>query len=356
MTGFAARFFDGTSSAPQAASVTLGAAGLAIGTAAGAYEWPYAGLRLLEEIYEGRPVRLRSLAVGDARLVVDASDFLTVLAGRAPHLGRYDRRGRRTGAAAASWTAGVAAALAGIYFGLPVLSGPVAALIPLAWEERLGDTARDSLLAQLGKGGRSCDAPEGMAALARLTARLSATMPSRYTWHVEVVDSAEMNAVNLPGGYIILLRGLIDRAKSPEEVAGVLAHEMGHGVARHGTKSLIGNLAVQMLLTVFAGDSARWAGTAADVALRAHSREAEREADRLGVDMLNRADIRAAPLAGWFRRLAAEPGQIKPNEYVSTHPPSAERAQDVEARGTGKGDAMSAEDWRALRAICEEKK
>jgi predicted Zn-dependent protease len=356
MAGFRARFFDGLSSAPHAAAVTLGATGLAIAAAPGTHEWSYAGLRLLEETYDGRPARLRSLAAGDARLVVDAPDFLAALAARAPHLRRYDRRGARIAQAAASWTAGVAAALAAIYFGLPAASGPIAAVIPLAWEEQLGDTARDSLLAQLGKGGHVCEAPEGVAALERLSARLSATMPSRYTWHVEVVDSGEENAVNLPGGYIILLRGLIDRAKSPEEVAGVLAHEMGHGIARHGTKSLIGNLVVQTLLSVFAGDSSRWAGTAADVALRSHSREAEREADRLGVDMLNRANIRAAPLAAWFRRIAAEPGQTKANDYVATHPPSAERAQDVEARGTGTGDAMSAEDWKALRAICAETK
>jgi predicted Zn-dependent protease len=356
MTGFSARFFDGSSSAPRAATVTLGAAGLAIAAAPGAQEWPYAGLRLLEEVYDGRPARLRSLAAGEARLVVEAPEFLSALEARAPHLRRYDRRGARIAPAAAGWTAGVAAAIAAIYFGLPAASGPIAAVIPLAWEERLGDTARDSLLTQLGKGGRICDAPEGTAALERLTARLSATMPSRYAWHVDVVDSGEENAVNLPGGTIILLRGLIDRAKSPEEVAGVLAHEMGHGIARHGTKSLIGNLVVQMLLTVFAGDSSRWAGTAADIALRSHSRDAEREADRLGVDMLNRADIRAAPLAAWFRRLAAEPGGTKANDYVSTHPPSAERAQEIEARGTGTGDAMSADDWKALRKICAEKK
>jgi predicted Zn-dependent protease len=356
MPEFGARFFDGSSSAPQPAAATLAADGIAIATAGGVQTWPYAALCLLEEAYDDRPVRLRSLAAGNARLVVDAPDFLSALAAWAPHLRRLDRRGRRTGPAAAGWTAGVIGAIAAVYFGLPVAAGPLAAVIPLAWEMRLGDMARDSLFAELGKDVRACDAPEGVAALERLTARLSATMPSRYAWHIEVLDSGVENAVNLPGGYVVLLRGLIERAKSPEEVAGVLAHEMGHGLSRHGTRSLIGNLVVQTLLTVFAGDSARWAGTAADVALRSHSRDAEREADRLGVDMLNRANIRAAPLAAWFRRIAAAPGQTKANDYVSTHPPSTERAQDIEARGTGKGDAMSAEDWKALRAICAEKK
>jgi predicted Zn-dependent protease len=354
MRAFAGRYFDGHSSAPAPAEAVLDDDALSI--SAGGQRWPYASVRLVEEAYDGRPVRLRALGAGEARLVVDDAAFLAALAAKAPHLGRLDRRGRRTGPAAAGWTAGVAAAIAAIYLGLPAASGPLAAVIPLTWEEGLGDTARDALLAQLGRDTRVCDAPEGMAALARLAARLSIAMPSRYAWRVEVVDNGQENAVNLPGGQIILLRGLVDRAKSPEEVAGVLAHEMGHGIARHGTRALIGNVVVQMMLAVFAGDSSRWAGTAADVALRAHSRDAEREADRLGVDMLNRAGIRAAPLAAWFRRLAAEPGGTKANDYVSTHPPSAERAQDVEARATAQGDAMSAADWQALRAICGEKK
>jgi predicted Zn-dependent protease len=356
MRDWQGRYFDGLASAPAPVRVGLGESGLTIGAAGAAHTWPYAGLRLLEEAYDGRPVRLRSLAGGDTRLVVDDAGFLSALAAKAPQLSRGDRRGLRIGPAAAGWTAGVAAAIAAVYFGLPHATKPVAAVIPLAWEKKLGDTARDALLDQLGKGGRLCDAPAGTAALARLVARLSATMPGRYAWRVDVVDSGEENAVNIPGGSILLLRGLIDRAKAPEEVAGVLAHEMGHGLSRHGTQALLGHVVVQSLLTVFAGDSARWAGTAADVALRSHSREAEREADRLGVEMLNRADIRAAGFAAWFRRIAAETDRNAANTYISSHPTSATRAADVEARGTGKGDAMSAEDWQALRKICGEKK
>ena len=148
------------------------------------------------------------------------------------------------------------------------------------------------------------------------------------------------------------LRGLIDDARSAEEFTGVLAHEMGHGIERHGTEAMLGNLVVQALLTVFAGDSARWTSIAAEIGLRAHSRAAERQADRLGVDMLNKANIRAQPFGAWFRRLAAQDKGGSANDYVSTHPPSAERAADVERRGTGTGDAMPAEDWRALKAIC----
>jgi beta-barrel assembly-enhancing protease len=351
MRDFGGRFFDGSSSAPDAVSVALAEGGLAIAAPGGARLWPYRELRLVEEAYDGRPARLRALSGGEARLVVDDAAFLPALIAKARHLRRRNRRGRRLEPRAAGWTAGVAAAIAAIYFGLPIAAGPLAAIIPLAWEEALGETTRTTLLDQLGSGTRICDAPDGKAALERLVARLAATMPSRYTWRVEVADTKELNAVNLPGGYILLLRGLVDDAKSPEELSGVLAHEMGHGISRHTTRGLIGNVVVQALLTVFAGDSARWAGTAADVALRSHSREAEREADRLGVEMLNRAGIRAAPFAGWFRRLAAEE-KTAANKYVSTHPPSLDRAADVEARGTGKGDAMSAEDWKALRAIC----
>ena len=355
MQRYTGRYFDGRTSAPSSAEAALEGDALAITAAAGTERWPYAGLRLVEEAYDGRPVRLRATGAGDARLVVDDAAFLAALAAKAPHLRRLDRRGRRLGTAAAGWTAGVAAAIAAVYFGLPYAAAPAAEMIPLAWEKQLGETAREALMAQLGRNARVCSGGAGTAALDRLVVRLTAAMPSRYTWRVQVIDSGEENAVNLPGGEILMLRGLIDRAKAPEEVAGVLAHEIGHGLSRHGTRALIGYVVVQSMLAVFAGDSARWAGTAADVALRAHSRDSEREADRLGVELLNRADIRAAGLAAWFRRIAAETDRNAANSYVSRHPTSAERAADVEARGTGKGDAMSAADWQALRAICAQK-
>jgi len=356
MSPFRARYFDGQRSAPVEAAVTLGDAGLAIAAPGAPAAWPYVALRLLEESYDGQPLRLRSASGGDTRLVVEEPGFFAALVARAPHLRRYDRRGRRITPAAAGWTLGVLAAIAAVYFGVPRLAEPLAAFIPLSLEERLGRTARASLMTQLGRDMRECEAPAGVAALERLTARLSATMPSRYTWRVAVVDSGEENAVNLPGGYIVLLRGLIDRARTPEEVAGVLAHEMGHGLSRHTTRSLLGNVVVQALLTVFAGDSSRWASTAADVAMRSHSRDAEREADRLGVEMLNRADIRAAGFAAWFRRIAAETDKNKANDYISTHPISAARAEDVERRGTGQRNAMTPEEWQALRTICTVKK
>ncbi len=207
----------------------------------------------------------------------------------------------------------------------------------------------------MGSGAHLCAEPAGVAALERLTARLAATTPSRYTWRVTVVDHEMNNAVNLPGGYVVFLRGLVEDAKAPEEVAGVLAHEMGHGISRHGMKGALGSLAISALLTVFAGDSARWAAIAGDLAMRSHSRSNESEADKIGVDMLNRAGIRASGFAAWFRRLAAETDKNAANNYISTHPTSAGRANAVEARGTGKGDAMSAEDWRALRGICSAK-
>ncbi len=140
------RFFDGLVSAPVPAAVTLGDRSLAIATPNGTREWPYGELRLLEEVYVGRPARFRSLAGGDSRLVVEDAAILSALAARAPRLRGRDLRAQRSAWAAAGWTAGVAAAIAAIYVGVPLLAEPVAAVMPLSWEEKLGASTRSSLL------------------------------------------------------------------------------------------------------------------------------------------------------------------------------------------------------------------
>jgi hypothetical protein len=94
------------------------------------------------------------------------------------------------------------------------------------------------------------------------------------------------------------------------------------------------------------------------LAVLSYGRAAEREADSVGVDMLNRADIRGAGLVGFFRRIGKETGDDGKGitRYLGTHPPTGERAADIEGRAIGRGDAMSAAEWQALRTRCTVKR
>jgi beta-barrel assembly-enhancing protease len=357
MDTYSGFFADGVSAERRPVRIVLGSAGLTIFDAAGRQLalWPYRGLRLVEEVYRDQPVRLRCAGAGDGRLSVRDQGILDALRAHAGALRGGDRRGHRMLPRALVWTGATVAALIGVYFALPLLAEPVASLVPRAWEERLGQAVIRQVGALFGTGGRlsECRAPAGRAALDRLVGRLTGTIETNYTFRVQVVDSSIVNALAAPGGYVVIFRGLIDKAESAEEVAGVLGHEMGHVIERHGTEALIRAQGMKLIFGTMAEGGALEYGSL--LLNFSYGRAAEREADRIGVAMLNQADIRAAGLSAFFRRAGkdGDPGGVM--KYLSTHPPTGERAADIETRATGKGDAMTADEWRALRTICTQK-
>ena len=98
-------------------------------------------MRLVDEVYAGRPMRLKRKS-GDERLTVADSGFLDELLPHARRLRRKDLRRRNLPVRAAGWIGATAAILAGFWFLLPLAAGPVASLVPLSWEEGLGRTVQ----------------------------------------------------------------------------------------------------------------------------------------------------------------------------------------------------------------------
>ena len=161
----------------------------------------------------------------------------------------------------------------------------------------------------------------------------------------------------LPGGWVVLFRGLIEEAEAPEEVAGVLAHEIGHVVHRHGTERIFKALGVQLLVQIVMGGVSDGLMSSAGqvLLLLSYSREDEAEADAAALDLLAAAGMRNDGLAAFFRRLAEQESDLpEALRFLSTHPSLRARARDL-ARPQGPADpAMTPEDWQALRAICAE--
>jgi Zn-dependent protease with chaperone function len=156
----------------------------------------------------------------------------------------------------------------------------------------------------------------------------------------KVVDSPEINAFALPGGFIYLNRGLIEAAESQNELAGVLGHEIGHVVARHGADQAARAGLVQTGLGVLGGLLGR--GTAASIGQTAaqmvakgvfmkFSREAERQADQLGARMLYDASLQPRGMVSFFEKLASlqtsQPNAVQ--KFFLSHPSPAERSQNV---------------------------
>lgn len=161
-------------------------------------------------------------------------------------------------------------------------------------------------------------------------------------WHFYVVDSPEINAFAVPGGFIYVNRGLIERASTMSELAGVLGHEIGHVEQRHSMKQMRdmdrGNAGVALLCVLTNVCESQTAATAINVAGNAifakFSREDEAEADAVGVRNMVRAGIDPRGIPAMFRTLLAQ-RQTQPDAvsaWFSTHPMEEDRIQATEAQ------------------------
>ncbi|MCG8546577.1 MAG: M48 family metallopeptidase, partial [Alphaproteobacteria bacterium] len=237
---YPASFNDGKSAATVEVSTRPESAALIIVNQAGTEigRWTWEDIHLVEKVTKGRPVRLANRSLDAARLTYDDPAVLSILETHAPYLRRAPLTKRRL----ANWAAVVAVCggiVAFLIYGLPIIARPIASLVPIAWEERIGDETVDIINRMFASGRKACESKKGTAALDTLSARLARTVDTPYKIHVSVMDSKVVNAFAVPGGRIVLFRGLIEKATSPEEVAGVLAHELAHVVERHPTQGMI---------------------------------------------------------------------------------------------------------------------
>ena len=160
-------------------------------------------------------------------------------------------------------------------------------------------------------------------------------------YHFYVVNANEVNAFAVPGGFVYVNRGLIDRTTNLSQLAGVLGHEIGHVVRRHSVKQMekaqganIGVVLGCTLINICNSQAAAAAINIGGSALFAKfSRDDEREADAEGVKNVIRAGISPKGIPEMFRILLAEQ-QSNPNAvagWFSTHPGEEERIQETEA-------------------------
>jgi len=159
---------------------------------------------------------------------------------------------------------------------------------------------------------------------------------SQIEYHFYVVDSPVVNAFALPGGWVYFTRGILAHFNSEDELAGVMGHEIGHVVARHGAEQYSRNALTGLGLEVAAGVSETFAGyrqlaeLGAGLLLLRFSRSQESESDKLGVGYATRLGYDSHQMAGFFKTIAriSEGGQSLPG-FLSTHPNPLNREQRV---------------------------
>jgi Zn-dependent protease with chaperone function len=359
-------YFDGTCSARNDVVVEAGAAGLQIFSAKNRRlldDWLYAELRrqaapdgVLRLGRHGETLLAR-LEIRDAALASAIEDRAVTL----DRGGAAERRLRRKVVILS--LAAVVSLIFTAIIGVPVLATRLAPLVPIAFEQKLGSAVDGQIRATLDTkhlgAGFVCDAgangAAGRAALDKLVGRLKAAAALPYPIQVDVVRRPDFNAFALPGGHIYAFQGLIDRAQTPDEVAGVLAHEMGHVAHRDGTRTVLQAAGLSFLFGMMLGDFVGGGGVviaAKTVVRSSYSRRVEAAADVYSVGVMQKAGGDPRALAVILARVTADKDEgIK---ILADHPDTKDRviAIDAMAPAGASTPLLGAADWAALKQIC----
>ncbi|MBT2186283.1 M48 family metallopeptidase [Sphingobium nicotianae] len=226
----------------------------------------------------------------------------------------------------------------------------VAPYIPQSWEDSLGDAMVGDF------GGRLCETPASRAAIDKLQRQLGQDVPIR---QIGIANIPIVNAVALPGGHILIFDKLIEQARSPDELAGVLAHEIGHVRHRDTLTGLVRQLGLSVVLGGFNGQVG---GTVNGLLAMSYSRSAESAADRYSIEALKRANISPLPTAAFFDQLSRLSGGEKIEEsmsWMASHPVSSARKAAFEhsaIKDHRYTPSLSPAEWQAIVTACTDDK
>lgn len=266
---------------------------------------------------------------GHFTLTVSDESAKTTLRG---FLAKPNQKGSSPGATTRRWSMGLMIAL--IALPLLLLAAFLSqtdriidwavAQIPVETEIALGRQA----FAQQRQALAIADDHPALPMLRELGARITRGSPYPYEFHI--TRDPTVNAFAMPGGFVVFHTGLLEKADSAEEVAGVLAHEVQHVERRHGLRGLAHSAGWRITLSLVLGEAggsmaAAWAENLGNLKF---SRDQEAEADRLGLARLVANHIDPRGMLDFFRKMARE-GDGMP-ALISSHPASEDRFAAIE--------------------------
>lgn len=300
-----------------------------------------------------------------ARLVIAGDEDMARIRATLPVLAERQRQNaRQQRRLMALSTLALAAVISAYIFGIPLLATRLVALVPPGWEEAMGTTVYAQM--ELALGGEAglplCDPdPEGLAnrAIARFATAAMEGTGSPFTPDIRVVRSDIPNAFAVPGGRVYFFSSLLEAARTPDEFAGVLAHELGHVANRHGMEQLISTAGTGALVGFILGDMTGIsvaAGLGATIIDSRFSREAERDADRFAANVATRLDFEPWALAELIGRVGQDTDFSRAMALFNTHPLTDDRRAALAALGqtrpTGLEAPFSPQEWAAISTMC----
>jgi Zn-dependent protease with chaperone function len=357
-------YFDGVSGRRQAVAVDLAADAIAIATPEGAAiaRWPCADVRRAPAPRN----RLRLCLSGDgppARLGIADPGFAEAIEERLGVLTeQVETKERRRRHRVVEWTIAAVAALILLgAVGMPSLADLLLPLVPASAEDEMGRQIDQAIRAGFkGPGPFECgladSEKEGRAAFEKMIARLEAAAGLPVRLRPVVVRLPEkLNAQAGPGGYVYVFYGIIRFAGTPDELAGILAHELGHVAHRDTARGLLRDAATAYLFGVVLGDfigSGAMFASANQVLNARHTQSQEAAADAYSVALMNKVGGDPHALAAFFEHLTRVAGDTP--GLLDDHPTNAKRVAAVRATPAPANPApfLTPAEWQALKRVC----
>ena len=323
--------------------------------------WPYRQLTHSGPLLETKNTQLGSKESPGARLFVPDPEFASQLVSRAPHLSKRARN-RKLVYPLLAIGAFVFILIIGMWVSGFSTARSIALMMPDTARGQLGDLIVSQIIADR----KICSETQGQQAFDKMTRRLTLALNTTKEYKIVVAKLGIVNAFAAPGERIIVSDGLIRFVDSPEELAGIIAHEMGHGLALHPEIGIIRAIGFSAALQIVLGSSSGGLGDIGVLLLQLqNTRRAETEADDHALAIMREAKIDPGKMADFFNRVRVRSNEPEAGEngdtnivdsarsLFSTHPGSKNRAKKfASARSSGAVPILNQAEWQSLRGIC----
>lgn len=236
----------------------------------------------------------------------------------------------------------------GGYYVPSLLSDKLVRFIPVSTEQNIGNKVFDTMVAEKSV----LDNQEKQRILLKILNRLKNTdyYKKNYLLDVQlyISNSKEVNAFTFPGGKIVINQELINKAENPNELIGVVAHELGHVLERHGMQALISNIGLYATIGHLFGDY----GIPTLIAETSYSRDMERKADDIAIIILQQAKVDPSGLISFLKKTKIDIIDERYIKYLSTHPISSERINRLKySKYNSYYPVITEKEWLLLKNI-----
>jgi Zn-dependent protease with chaperone function len=356
--GGSAVYYDGTSSRRHPVRVVLsdqlelndGETALAT--------WPFAEIRRADG--PAGILRLSCLAAPQlARLEIRDANLATALISRCRRLDD-NAAGRHSILSIAGWSlAATISIVLIVLYAIPLAADRLAPLVPEVLERRLGDATEKQI--RIIFGNRTCTSASGRAAFDKLLAAIDEAAGVKTPVEAVVLAAPVPNAFALPGGKVYLFSALLAKANDPDEIAGALAHELGHLKQHDATRNLIYNGGTSFLIGLLFGDvtgSGALIFASRSLLTASHSREAEQHADSFSIEVMHALGRPTKPMGELLLRVTGKQGDTAAGSILASHPLTEDRLERMseENRPSTRPPLLTDDEWAALKSICDVKR